>query len=48
VHNCDSTSQAIRHLRDTGLLIRADERLAELADSMDYGNTRTLKPLYDA
>jgi hypothetical protein len=48
VHNCDSTSQAIRHLRDTGLLIRADERLAELADSMDYANTRTPKPLYDA
>jgi predicted phage terminase large subunit-like protein len=48
VHNCDATSQAIRHLRDTGLLIRADERLAELADSMDYANIRTPKPLYDA
>jgi predicted phage terminase large subunit-like protein len=44
----DATSQAIRHLRDTGLLIRADERLAELADSMDYANIRTPKPLYDA
>ena len=44
----DATSQAIRHLRDTGLLIRADERLAELADSMDYANIRTPEPLYDA
>lgn len=29
-HNCDTVSQALRHLRDIGLLTRAPERIAEL------------------
>jgi predicted phage terminase large subunit-like protein len=42
----DSTSQAIRHLRDTGLLIRSEERIAEIDEAMQYVNTRIPEPLY--
>jgi predicted phage terminase large subunit-like protein len=42
----DTTSQAIRHLRDCGLLTRSDERLAEMNEEVQYGRTRPLEPLY--
>ena len=29
-HNCDTVSMALRHLRETGLLVRAPERMAEI------------------
>lgn len=41
----DSTSQALRHLRDCGMLTRAPERLAEIEDSMLYRG-RPPAPLY--
>ena len=42
----DTVSQAIRHLRDTGLLIRSEERLTELSSSMEYARMRQPAPLY--
>jgi predicted phage terminase large subunit-like protein len=42
----DTTSQAIRHLRDCGLLVRSDERLAEMNEEVEYGRNRPLEPLY--
>jgi predicted phage terminase large subunit-like protein len=47
VHNCDSVSMAIRHLRESGLLVRSDERLADLANEMDFSNIRQPPPLYN-
>lgn len=41
----DSVSQVLRFLRDTGMLTRAPERLAEIEDSMRNMN-RNLPPLY--
>jgi predicted phage terminase large subunit-like protein len=43
----DSVSQAVRHLRDTGLLVRSDERLADLANEMDFANVKQPPPLYN-
>ncbi len=40
----DSCTQAIRHARDYGLLVRDDERIADLMASMKL--SRPLKPLY--
>jgi predicted phage terminase large subunit-like protein len=41
----DTVSQAIRHLRDIGLLSRPDERMQELDDALNRGS-QTLTPLY--
>lgn len=42
----DTVSQAIRHLRDAGLLIRSEERLAEIDSEMQYARIRQPDPLY--
>jgi predicted phage terminase large subunit-like protein len=42
----DSVSMAMRHLRESGLLIRSEERLADLANEMDFANVRQPPPLY--
>lgn len=42
----DTTSQALRHLRDCGLLTRSAERLAEIDRDMDYANVKQAPPLY--
>jgi predicted phage terminase large subunit-like protein len=42
----DTVSQALRHLRDIGLLSRAEERFAELDDRLNNGIGRALPPLY--
>lgn len=42
----DTVSQAIRHLRDSGLLIRSEEHLADLANEMDFNNVKQPPPLY--
>lgn len=43
----DTVSQALRHLRDIGLLIRGPERLADIESSKQYTG-RPLAPLYPA
>ncbi len=45
VHNCDSTSQAVRYLRDIGWALRKEEQDA-IADSM-YDRPGKQEPLYD-
>ena len=47
VHNCDTVSQALRHLRDLGLLERGPERLAELEQNKHHFG-RGPEPLYPA
>jgi hypothetical protein len=42
----DTVSQALRHLRDNGLIARAPERLAELESLKIY--RRQDEPLYPA
>ena len=42
----DTVSQAMRHMRETSMLIRSDERLAELQSAMDYARVRSPEPLY--
>ena len=42
----DSTSQALRHLRDAGLMTRSEEKLAEINDAMQYARIRHPEPLY--
>jgi hypothetical protein len=42
VHNC---SQALRYLRDTGILVRGEERMAEAEEAMTYRG-RPAPPLY--
>jgi predicted phage terminase large subunit-like protein len=46
VHNCDTVSMTLRHMRDIGLLSRSAERLAEVQDSMRHRGGSP-KPLYD-
>ena len=44
-HNCDTVSMALRHLRETGLLVRAPERMAEIdAGRRHFGSAPA--PLY--
>ena len=42
----DTTSQAIKHLRQCGLLTRSAERLAEIDRDSAYANVKPQKPLY--
>lgn len=45
VHNCDTLSMAMRHLRDTGLIVRGAEWTAKIDDDRLFkGNTD--EPLY--
>jgi predicted phage terminase large subunit-like protein len=47
VHNCDTVSMALKHLRDVGMLTRAAERMAEIeSDKQFHGNGDV--PLYNA
>ena len=46
VHNCDTVSMGLKHLRDVGMLTRAPERMAEIEDSrVFHGNQNA--PLYN-
>ncbi len=45
---CDTVSMAIKHLRDNGLLVRSNERLAELQNDRDFNSIRQPTPLYPA
>lgn len=47
VHNCDTTSQALRHLRDIGVLTRTRERLDDIASHLTYPGSPSA-PLYPA
>lgn len=42
----DTVTQALRFLRDTGMLMRGSERTAELADSLAFKGNSGDKPLY--
>lgn len=42
----DTVSQALRHLRDIGLLQLAPERIAEVEESRQFDNVKRLDPLY--
>lgn len=44
----DTTSQALRHMRECGLLERSEERLAEIDNSMAYANVKPLPALYNS
>ena len=44
----DTVSQALRHLRDAGLLERAPERLAQMESMMTYPGRGSVQPLYPA
>lgn len=44
----DTVSQALRHLRDTGLLQRAPERIAEMESMVTYPGRNSTQPLYPA
>ena len=41
----DSCSMGIRHLRETSMLIRSEERLQEIQSSMDYARMKSGAPL---
>ncbi|WP_425349998.1 hypothetical protein [Rhizobium lusitanum] len=46
VHNCDSVTQALKHLRDAGLLIHGSEMAAEMeSDLMGPVNSKPLYPV---
>jgi predicted phage terminase large subunit-like protein len=42
----DTVSQALRHMRDVGLLQRAPERLAEMESMVTYPGRNSTQPLY--
>lgn len=44
-HNCDTVSQALRHLRELGILTRSAERVAEVEEQMRHRGG-PLEPLY--
>jgi predicted phage terminase large subunit-like protein len=44
----DTVSQALKHMRECGLLTRSIERLAEIDRAVQFDNVRTPPPLYDA
>ena len=46
VHNCDTVSQALRFLREAGMLTRAIERAAERDEAMRLKNTKKQVALY--
>jgi predicted phage terminase large subunit-like protein len=48
VHNCDTVSMAMRHLRDTGVILRPTEWQAELEDSLQFRGANKSTPLYHA
>jgi predicted phage terminase large subunit-like protein len=48
VHNCDTVSMAMRHLRDTGVILRPTEWQAELEDSLQFKGVNKNAPLYPA
>lgn len=45
VHNCDTVSGALRHLRDIGVLVRSIEKMAEIEDAKMFTG-RPPAPLY--
>ena len=47
VHNCDTVSMALKHLRDVGMLTRAPERMAEIEDSKVFHGNSGDAPLYN-
>jgi predicted phage terminase large subunit-like protein len=47
VHNCDTVSMAIRHMRDIGVLTRSVEWAAEIEMSMRHQGKNRLAPLYE-
>lgn len=36
VHNCDTVSQALTHLRQAGMLTRSSEHIAEVGESLRH------------
>lgn len=44
----DTVSQALRHLRDVGMLQRAPERIAEMESMVTYPGRNSVMPLYPA
>ena len=48
VHNCDTVSQTLRFLRETGMLTRAPERIADIENSMRNYGRQNAAPLYPA
>ena len=44
----DTVSMAMRHLRDTGVLIRSDEWSSEMEDSLRFTGNKGWEPLYPA
>ena len=47
VHNCDTVSMGLKHLRDVGMLTRAPERMAEIEDSKVFHSNEQGAPLYN-
>ena len=45
VHNCDTVSMALKYLRETGILVRQPERIAEI-DAGRQHRGKPLEPLY--
>jgi hypothetical protein len=44
----DTVSMALRHLRDTGILIRGQEWAAEAEANLRYSGPSSVAPLYPA
>jgi phage terminase large subunit-like protein len=42
----DTVSMAMRHLRDTGAIMRGDEYRSEIGDSLAFKGNNNLQPLY--
>jgi hypothetical protein len=42
----DTVSMAMRHLRDTGVILRPDEWRAELEDTLSFKGNKNWEPLY--
>jgi predicted phage terminase large subunit-like protein len=47
VHNCDTVSMGLKHLRDMGMLTRAPERMAEIEGAKTFHGNDGGKPLYN-
>jgi hypothetical protein len=45
-HNCDTVSMAMRHLRDTGAIMRGEEYRSEISDSLAFKGNKQWEPLY--
>jgi len=42
----DTVSMSLRHLRDSGLILRSEEWSAELESSLRFDGNNNLDPLY--